>query len=249
MLIRQAFNTIAVLLLVLASVSAGMAVAGEVCGDGAGICRGGGVSVNTGGNANGAGGSKGGGNCILDETGRSSALADLNADEIDALLFMREEEKLARDSYLALGDLWDLLIFGNIAKSEQNHMDALKSLIDCYGLTDPVMDVAGIFFNSELQTLFNDLMAEGEKSMMDGLYVGALIEETDMEDIQSAIDVTDHLDIIGTYESLMCGSRNHLRAFIRQIEINGGSYIPAVLEPEEFWAIAYSDMEQDCWNK
>jgi hypothetical protein len=245
MLIRQMFIIVAVVLLALASVSAGMAVAGQTCGDGAGICRDSGGSLKADGDGNGAGGSKGGGNCILDEKG-DSALADLNTDEIDALLFMREEEKLARDSYLAMGDLWGLLIFGNIAESEQKHMDALKNLIDCYGLADPVIDVPGMFFDPELQDLFNYLMAEGEKSMMDGLYVGALIEETDMEDIQSAIDVTDHADIISTYESLMCGSRNHLRAFIRQIEINGGSYIPTVLEPEEFWAIAYSDMEQDC---
>jgi len=33
------------------------------------------------------------------------------------ILFMREEEKLARDVYLAMDDLWDANVFANIAAS------------------------------------------------------------------------------------------------------------------------------------
>lgn len=42
----------------------------------------------------------------------------LNAAEIEGLLFMREEEKLAHDVYLALYAKWGLPIFQNIAQSE-----------------------------------------------------------------------------------------------------------------------------------
>ena len=181
-----------------------------------------------------------------DQSARCAGTPDLNPDEVTALLFMREEEKLARDSYLELGELWGLVIFENISASEQQHMDAMKRLLDCYKLTDPALEGVGEFFDPGLQQLFEDLMLEGQKSMMSGLFVGALIEETDMRDIQVAIEVTLHPDIVSTYESLLCGSRNHLRAFIRQIEINGGAYTPAVLDPDEFWLIAYSDMEQGC---
>ena len=45
--------------------------------------------------------------------------------EIDALWFMREEEKLARDANLVLAEKWDLGLFWNIAESEQQHMDAV----------------------------------------------------------------------------------------------------------------------------
>jgi hypothetical protein len=172
--------------------------------------------------------------------------AGLTPDEIGSLLFMREEEKVARDSYLVLGELGGLVIFDNISESEQSHMDALKVLITCYGLTDPVIDVIGSFSDPDLQALFDFLMGEGSKSAMDGLYVGALIEETDIVDIQHSIDLTVHEDIASTYESLMCGSRNHLRAFIRQIESNGGSYTPGVLDPDVFWEIAYGNFEKDC---
>ena len=183
-----------------------------------------------------------------DQPGHCSGTSNLSPDEVISLLFMREEEKLARDSYLELGELWGLAIFDNIFASEQKHMDAMKRLLDCYKLTDPVLEEIGEFYDPWLQQLFDDLMFEGQKSMMNGLFVGALIEETDMRDIQVAIEVTVHPDIVSTYESLLCGSRNHLRAFIRQVEINGGAYTPTVLDPDEFWLIAYSDMEQGCWS-
>ena len=53
---------------------------------------------------------------------------------------IREEEKLARDVYITLGEQWGLPIFASIAESEQRHMDAFGRLIDKYGLEDPVTD-------------------------------------------------------------------------------------------------------------
>jgi len=180
--------------------------------------------------------------------GGESSLVPLSQDEIDGLLFMREEEKVARDSYITLGGEWGLVIFDNIASSEQLHMDALENLFDKYGLTDPVIPGVGKFANEELQRLYDYLMLWGMESLMDSLYVGAAIEETDMIDIQHAIDDAspNHEDIISTYESLMCGSRNHLRSFVRQIEANGGVYDPS---DEYFAEIAYSPMERDCGSE
>jgi hypothetical protein len=49
----------------------------------------------------------------------TSASASLTTLEASDLTFMREEEKLARDTYLVLGDAWKLAVFANIASSEQ----------------------------------------------------------------------------------------------------------------------------------
>ena len=62
---------------------------------------------------------------------------DLSTVEMEALQFMREEEKLARDVYLRLHQQWNMQVFANIAKSEQRHMDAMKCLLDKYELADP----------------------------------------------------------------------------------------------------------------
>lgn len=117
--------------------------------------------------------------------------ATLTVLEGEHLLFMGEEEKLARDTYWAMYASWELVIFENIAASEQNHMDALKNLIDYYGLDDPILGV-GDFDNNYLQNLYDDLILMGSgpgTSETDGLKVGALIEETDILGIYDAIAV------------------------------------------------------------
>jgi hypothetical protein len=192
----------------------------------------------------------GNGNGNGDGSGDSGGTSTLSKVEGDHLLFMREEEKLARGSYLTLHDLWGNLIFSNIATAEQKHMDALKVLLDKYNLPDPILE-EGLFADPDLQILYDGLMAFGEQSELNGLIVGAMIEETDIYDLQHAIDDTEHEDINSTYESLMCGSRNHLRAFIRQLEAVFYVYVPlgeenGGLDAEEFWDIAHSEMERDC---
>jgi hypothetical protein len=54
-----------------------------------------------------------------------TASTSLTPEEINNILFMREEEKLAKDVYLTLYEIWGLQIFQNIAESEQRHMDAV----------------------------------------------------------------------------------------------------------------------------
>src|SRR5512143_2239794 len=66
-----------------------------------------------------------------------AATEPLSSQEQADLLYMREEEKLARDTYLTLYDLWASTVFSNIASSEQMHMDAILKLLKKYNLSDP----------------------------------------------------------------------------------------------------------------
>ena len=159
-------------------------------------------------------------------------IGPISPTEADSLIFMREEEKLARDVYLAMYEKWGLFIFSNIASSEQNHMDAIKLRLDAYGLDDPIQDV-GIFTNQELQELYNSLIEQGNLSELDALKVGALIEEVDIQDLQDILEQTTLTDLQRVYENLLAGSENHLRAFVRWIEMAGEEYIPQVLTPAE----------------
>jgi len=138
--------------------------------------------------------------------------AALTQEEKEWLLYMREEEKVARDVYKELYKVWGLKIFSNIASSEQKHMDAIKTLLDRYGLEDPAKG-PGVFSNPDLQALYDALMIQGNSSATEALNVGAIIEETDIEDLEKALDLTDHRDIKRVYTNLMAGSYNHLAAF------------------------------------
>ena len=82
---------------------------------------------------------------------------------------------------------WGSKTFNNIAESEQNHMDAIKTLLDKYGVPDPAYQEIGVFNDPNLQQLYEQLETQGKVYKLDALMVGALIEEIDIEDLQTAI--------------------------------------------------------------
>jgi hypothetical protein len=162
----------------------------------------------------------------------------LTESEIEALQFMREEEKLARDVYQALYETWQIRAFQNISNSEQTHMDAIKTLLDRYSITDPASNQAGIFKNADLQALYDQLVVRGQQSVEKALKVGALIEETDINDLQTRLAQVTNPEVQQVFESLLAGSYNHLRAFARQIENRSGTaYQPVVLSQVDYEAI------------
>lgn len=163
-------------------------------------------------------------------------LGELNQAETDALLFMYEEEKLARDVYTSLGALYTQPMFSNIASSEQTHMDSVKGLLDRYGLAVPVADTADVFNNADLQKLYNDLTAQGSQSLAEALKVGAAIEEIDILDLKESLEETDQEDIRQVFESLLAGSYNHLNAFSSVYAQQAGTaYEPQFMTDAE-WA-------------
>ena len=179
------------------------------------------------------------------ETLPPPSTATLSADESAALKFMREEEKLAHDAYVYLYGLWPAeTIFNNIASSEQSHTDAILALLVKYGVPDPAAgNAAGVFTDPTLQTLYNTLIAQGAANNVEALKVGALIEETDIRDINAKKAVTDNPDILLVYDNLLCGSRNHLRAFNARLLALGVTYVPQVITQPEWDAIANTPSE------
>lgn len=152
------------------------------------------------------------------KSGSSVTIPVVTEDEAVDLLFMREEEKLARDVYITLYAQWGNRVFNNISRSEQQHTDAVLGLIKKYGLIDPALDGIGEFANSELQDLYDVLIAKGNVSALEALKVGALIEEVDIEDIILSMARTDNADILKVYANLLTGSENHLVTFVKNIE-------------------------------
>ena len=167
-----------------------------------------------------------------------SIQATLSEAESTNLIFMREEEKLARDTYITLYQTWGARVFSNISNSEQTHMDVMLTMLNIYGIPDPVpSDTVGDFNNTILSDLYVDLVAKGKVSWLEAMYVGAFIEEVDIQDIETAIQQTTHADLIAAYENLIAGSKNHLRAFVSQIEGTGIEYVAQVLDQSEVDAI------------
>ena len=151
--------------------------------------------------------------------GRGATLAPLTEVEIVHIVYLREEEKMARDVYRALADAWDCPIFANISASEQRHMEAMGRLIARHGLTDPAADdTAGVFTNPDVQAMYTDFVTQGKVSLSDALNVGKQIEAQDIADLTAALTDTTAADVTRVFENLLRGSNNHLSAFNRALE-------------------------------
>lgn len=188
-----------------------------------------------------------------------SGLSVISENEISHLIYMREEEKLARDVYISLGMAYpNTKIFGNISVAETQHACKVCETLNRFDIEDPVTnDNVGIFpddaFGDYFTYKYQSLISEGLTSKLDALYVGALIEELDMKDIKTCPDLivntvefiknSDDCGLISTknpaikslYHNLIEGSESHLRSFVKQIEIyiGEGGYQAQIISQEE----------------
>ncbi len=139
---------------------------------------------------------------------------ELSEEEAAGLIYMRQEEKVARDVYTKLGEEWNLSIFSNIASSEQSHMDAVKRMIFKYGLEDPVVnDSVGAFSNIIFQQMYQDYVDQGLQSVELAMSVGQAIETQDILDLSFQLTFVDNMDIIKMYNKLLDASERHLSRF------------------------------------
>lgn len=185
-------------------------------------------------------------NAMLGQQINALPIEPLSQDETESILFMREEEKMARDAYLVFYQKWPQPIFNNISKAEQTHMDAVMLLVNKYSLTDPVgSNPAGTFNNTDIQTLYNAFITQGNISYIEALKAGAAIEEVDIRDLQNMLSEDDinNQDIDLVYSNLLKGSRNHLRSFVKVLQNQGITYTPVYLSQSDYNAIINSPME------
>ena len=172
---------------------------------------------------------------------KKDEVVNLSDQEKSDLLFLREEEKLARDVYLFSYSKYNESIFSNISNSEQSHMNSVLNLLNKYDLSDPVTNNdIGVFSNVELQTLYNELIEISDSSLTHALKVGATIEDLDINDINNNIIHTTNSDLLNVYDKLNCGSRNHMRSFVGEL----GTYSPIYISQSDYDVIISSANEK-----
>lgn len=175
---------------------------------------------------------------LIKETILGLPTEELSEEEIAGLIWIREEEKLARDVYIMFYQKYGIRVYNNISGSEQTHTEAIKPLLEKYKLTDPAQtDEVGVFFNKDLQTLYNQLIEQGNISDVEGLKVGAAIEEIDILDLEDNLVNVDNQDITFVYNNLKSGSENHLRAFVKNLSMRGVTYSPVYLDINKYYSI------------
>ena len=132
----------------------------------------------------------------------------------ELLQAMVAEEKVAHDVYVTLGDMYNVSTFDRIANSEDRHQDAVRTLLDAYGVADPTVgDEVGEFDDPVFQAMYDDMVAKGSTSLDAAAQVGITIEEVDIADLQEALNAGQPADIGRVFTNLLNASEKHLAAF------------------------------------
>jgi hypothetical protein len=181
----------------------------------------------------------------IDLVAEKSALIDncpgvtgtITEKDAEGLIFMWEEEKMARDVYAYFFDKYKHRVFGNITKSEAIHQLAVTRLMEGFEVENPGSDAPGTFLNEHIAELYATLIEMGELSLVDALKAGALIEETDILDLKEWLNQTENPSVTRVFTNLLKASENHLRAFTGVLKLQGVVYEPSVLNDDYYAAI------------
>jgi hypothetical protein len=167
------------------------------------------------------------------ELNRLPVAGVLTTDERNDLQWMRAEENLARDVYLALFLKWRKWPFAAIAAAEATHGEAVRQLLVRYDIADPAPGPEGTSATDPtFGAMYRELVTAGSRSFVDALRIAANIEELDIHDLRDRRST--RADIATVFHGLEAGSKENLRAFVQEIERQGFAWVPSYLKTAEF---------------
>ena len=166
----------------------------------------------------------------IEQTVQDNAAAEgLTDAQKYTLAYMWNEEKLAKDIYLALNEDFPANVLYNIpTNSETKHQQAVEDLIQKYDINiTNLVDYTEAYSEAELrafepgrygiqaiQDLYDALYLKGSQSLQDAYEVGCMVEVTDINDLDEDIEIAEGVeDLTATFNFLRDGSYTHYWAF------------------------------------
>jgi len=132
------------------------------------------------------------------------------------LASMAQKEKLAHDLYEAFAARYDAIVFDHIGAAETQHLSAVRTLLQRYGVTDPTVGrSAGTFADKATQATYDKLLAQGKQSLTAALAAAQQVERDDIAALRSASSGLTAPDVKQVYTNLIAASQRHLTAFVR----------------------------------
>ncbi len=164
---------------------------------------------------------------------------ELSNEQKYTLAYMWNEEKLAKDIYLALNEIFPSSTLYNIAtRSETSHQASVEALVAKYDLNilntedysggysaEALLPYSsGLYSIPELASLYETLYAKGSTSLQDALEVGCMVEVTDINDLEEdIITAGDAADLVAVFQNLQSGSYSHYWSFDSALKAMGVS--------------------------
>ena len=183
--------------------------------------------------------------------GLSTYLASLPVEplsdaEKEGLLFTREEEKLARDVYVAMAAKWgDSRLHEHRRRRAAAHgRRRLPPRSLRAGRPGRRPGARSVSRTMRLAALYVSLVEKGNVSLVDALAVGATIEDLDLADVERLLEAADNADVDTLMQNLAKGSRNHLRLFTLLLDAAGVVYVPQFLDAAEYEEIVATPPER-----
>jgi hypothetical protein len=139
----------------------------------------------------------------------------LTEEQKDMLFFIYQEEKVARDVYMTLGQMYkNESTFGLMQITEQRHLDCARRLCDIYDVDTSSVDesVVGAFESPLLKMLYDAYIEKGKSSLRDALEMAEFIGASDLDMIEHA-SIGMPSDVVSVYEKLKKGSLKHPDTF------------------------------------
>ena len=172
----------------------------------------------------------------------------------NSLAYMGNEERLAYDIYQNLytyhidENAIEIKQLKNISeKSEIKHIEIVRDIVKKYALTSSDLNnvvnsldlrdssleelPSGEYDILAIQDLYNTLYAKGIVSKSEALFVGCMVEVTDVEDLDKYIvmaEKSNATDIVDAFNILRKGSYNHYWAFdkgLKKAGIENGCFV------------------------
>lgn len=194
---------------------------------------------------------------------RDESAGKLDFNEQTHLVFICEEEKLARDVYHLFDRRFpDLGVFAELEAGKESSRCAVEKLLRQYRVSIPrVNENVGVFswgiYGRYFTEKFLVVSNQGSMNPLSALYAGAFLEELNILDIEQCpkviVDIdngikdaascgmqyTDNPAIRAAYDELLAESRRHLRILVNNIEqrTGPGSYRAQLLKPDELASV------------
>lgn len=132
------------------------------------------------------------------------------------LAAMAVSEKTSHDLYVQFAKAYGLPVFDHLAAAEANHLQALRTLMARYGVTDPTAGKAvGVFGSAAAQATYDRLLAQGRTGQQAALRVAQGLEQQAIARYGDAISGLNAPAAERVYSNLRTAETRHLAAIER----------------------------------
>ncbi len=184
---------------------------GRGMGQGAGMMQGPGMMQGRGTGPGAGMGMRGDGDCLFGNAEKGT-LTDVQK---QTLADQAEKEKLSHDVYVAYFESTGDYRFERVAQSEEQHLEALRNLMDRYDVTDPTRGLdEGEFKTDAVDAAYDDYLDEGD-GLAGALKAARAVEKDDIAGLEQAAEGLHAPDAEQVYEHLTRASEMHLQVFSR----------------------------------